>query len=86
MISDIISMYPENEVAKEAAHKKPSKEEVCISETCTTPNCPFRPKRRTKKTLEEGTDFSRECGYYAISGDGRWTKPFVWTEGTDKIT
>lgn len=49
-----------------------SSREWCSRSDCTTPNCPYRPRKGSSHTTE---DLSADCDYFSLSGDGRWGRP-----------
>lgn len=50
----------------------PSSHEWCSRSDCTTPNCPYRPRKGASHATE---DLSSDCDYFSLSGDGRWGRP-----------
>ena len=49
-----------------------SVKEWCNRSDCTTPSCPYRPR---KNSTHETRDLSADCEYFSLTGDGRYGRP-----------
>lgn len=55
--------------------------ESCTNSLCKTPKCPYRAKQNSPNQQ----DLSHSCDYYSPKGDGRWTKPILFSEDNDLL-
>ena len=60
----------------ESPASSPPVHEWCSRADCTTPSCPYRPRKGSTRPVQ---DLSADCDYFSVSEDGRYGRPLSRT-------